>query len=150
MVTKSEIRDEIYNLIRDRLVSQVKSVTLINSSTITIKNYYNEWNTNRIKTTSDLPIMIIEPPKFINEQLTFKKGKYSGTITISIYSKQKEAALKFIDKVDTSLDAYRRTLKSFGIEYFNISNEYSGSAIRDTNCYFQSIKYDFEVITSRW
>lgn len=151
MVTKSQVRDNVYNSFRDRIVDQVSSVTLINSSVVTIKNTYSAYNEDKIKSSTDLPVLIIEYPTFLTNQDTVTKETYSGSVTISVYSTSREAAIKFMDKVDTAITSYRRELKAAGIEQIEIGNEDGDRAnLGSFNGYFQSITYTFKVKTTRW
>lgn len=152
MVSRNTARDVIWNLFYDRINGDVTSVTLINSNVITIQNMFNAWNSSQIKNKSDLPVIILEPPKFTSVQHTFKKSNYTGLITLYVNTTQKEAAIKFIDAINESIESYRTTLRyDHGFKFLDIDDEDDGNLdLGAFSGYYQLIRYKFEVILPRW
>lgn len=152
MVSRNTVRDTIWNLFYDKIKTDVTSVTLMSNKSVTVKNIFNAWNSSEIKVKSDFPFIILEPPKFTSVQHTFKTSKYTGLMTVTTNTTQKEAAIKLMDAIGESIESYRKTLRyDYGMKFLDIDDEDDGNLdMGPFSGYFQLIRYKFEVILPRW
>lgn len=131
-IAKSTRTSDIWNLFRNRLVADVTSVTLNDSSTSTIQRYSASFSQESFNSQSNFPIMIIEDPTLDDESKTFTKEQSNGEIIIEIYSTSSQAATKFVDAIFESIDTYKTTLADNKLqrvhgEIFDIDSIENGS-----------------------
>ena len=120
-VTKSTITQGVWKIFRDRLVDNVKTVSIsISPTTVTIQKYVATYNDRDFDSKSNLPILVIETPTFNTDFFTLGKTQANGEITLEIYTTQSESADKFLDAMIESIETYKTILASLGLHNIDI------------------------------
>ena len=130
MVTKSTIESDIFTLIYDRLESNVTSVTLTDSSTQTIQTRTSSFPDQLIDSKSDYPILVVNPLDLKWTDFTLTKKQVEGNFSIDIYTTKSESADRFRQAIIDSIETYRTTLKSNGMDFVNLSGTDTDEVIR--------------------
>lgn len=115
-ITKSEIIDGIWNTFIDRMIADVTSVTLVNSTVVTIQRYDSNYADKDFDTKSNFPILIVDTPSISVENFTFGASLLGGSISIDIYTTASESADKFLSKILDSVETYKSDLADLGIK----------------------------------
>jgi len=132
----STIIETVWEKFRDRLYSEVTSVTIDDkgipdSKTITIQSYTSTFPNTLLDKKSKYPILVVETPKITTEYHTMKKDKIPGTITVTIYTPNAPSADKFMSKIFSAIETYKHELNSSGIEGVKLIDSDSDSAQRE-------------------
>jgi len=115
-VSKSTRAEDIWKLFHDRLVSQVTSVTIAGSTTVTIQRVDSSYNDSDFGSKSNFPIITIETPIFEDTNLTLSKEKTTGKITVEVYTTQAESAEKFSSSILNAVETYKTILSDNGLK----------------------------------
>jgi len=122
-LTKATVSQACFTTIYDRMVANVTSVTLTDSSTSTIQTYTGAFPDKDIDTKSVYPICVINTPSFKWTDFTFTKKQVEGSFTVDIYTTKAESADLFLDAIIESIETYRATLKStYNMEWVNLES----------------------------
>ena len=116
MVSKATRLEEIWTLFHNRLVSQVTSVTITGSTTVTIQRVDSSYNDSDFSSKSNFPIIVLETPSFEDINMTLTKEKTRGNIVVEVYTTQAESAEKFSSKILDSIESYKKTLSDNGLK----------------------------------
>lgn len=120
-LAKATIVAGVYELIYDRMVADVTSVILSDSTTSTIQTYTGAFPDKEIDTKSKYPICVINSPELSWEEFTFTKKQVNGTFSVDIYTTKAETADLFIDVIIDSIETYRNTLgNTHGMIFVNL------------------------------
>jgi len=130
MVSKSTIETDIFSLIYNRLESNVTSVTNSDSSTQTIQTYTSSFPDKSIDSKSDYPILVVNPLDLKWTDFTLTRKQVEGSFTIDIYSTKSESADRFRQAIIESIETYRGTLKSNGMDFVNLDSTDTDEANR--------------------
>jgi len=114
-VTKSKIVETTWKNFYDRLKANVTSVSITGPTTVTIQTYASAYNEKMFETKSNFPILIVNMPELTDVANTFRDAISEGRIDIEISATQAEAADKFIDAINTSIQGYIDTFATYGI-----------------------------------
>jgi len=118
-IDKSEIISDVWTYFKDRLESEVTTVTLSDSSTQTIKTYSNTIPDKLANARSAYPILIVNSPEISWDEFTLTKKWAMGSITIDIFTTKHEASDLFADAIIDAIETYRSTLS--GLNLINVS-----------------------------
>ncbi len=110
-LSKATIIQKVWENIYDRLVDNVKTVSITGPLTITIQTYTNSFPDKSLDSKTNFPILIVNSPLIGWEKFTFRKKQCNGTFTVDIYTTQSESADKFLDAIIDSIETYRDDLK---------------------------------------
>ncbi len=148
-LSKSTVIAGVWELIYDRMVADVTTITLTDSSTPTIQTYTGAFPDKDIDDSSKYPILVVNSPNLSWEEFTLTKKQVNGTLTIDIYTKKSESADLFMDAIIESIETYRHTLgNTYKIVWVNLeSTDYDmvmreGIKIHMRSCTF-GFKYKF-------
>lgn len=117
-ISNSNIVDNIWKNFYDRISTDVTSVTLNNSSTVTVQLCTNSFPDNPITQKSNFPIIIIDVPKPDEENFTFGKNHLNGTVDVTVYGTGSEVVDKLCSKIFYSIAQYGDSLRTVGL--FNV------------------------------
>ena len=121
-VTKSSLIDNISKNFYDRLKANVTTVTLVDTSVITIQTYARAYNDTLLTSNSNYPVLIVDSPKISTERFTSGKSQVDGTIDIEIYSTSSEASDKFLSSIINSIETFRDDLLPTGLKNIQIQS----------------------------
>lgn len=127
-LSKGNILSGIFNIIYDRLISNVNSVVLSDGNTSTIKKYTGAFPESEVKDAGDgskelFPILVVNSPNLSWEPFTLTKKNVNGTFVIDIYTTKAESSDRFIETIINSLETYRDTLGNvYGITFVNLES----------------------------
>ena len=122
VVGKSSIIENVWKEFYDRVKSQITSVSITGSTTITVQNYVSSFPDQLVDSKSDYPILVIETPSVNVDSFTLGKDKFKGTINIEIYTNQSESADKFLSKIIDSIETYKYTLRGNGLSMVKLES----------------------------
>jgi len=115
-ITQSTLINSIWRNFRDRIVSQVTSVTLsISPGSQTIQTYASSYSDVTFGSKEDLPILVINSPRVPQKQITLSKTKVNGTIEIEVYATNSQAADKFLDAINNAIETYKHEFADLGL-----------------------------------
>lgn len=115
MVSKSSRISDIWNLFRSRILSEVKTVTLLNNTIVTVSRYSSAYSQEELSVSSNFPMIVIEPPRISDKSKTFSKEETTGTINIEVYGTSAEIADRFSDKILDTIETYKKILADNGL-----------------------------------
>lgn len=121
VISKSTLCSSIFETFYDTL-STVTSVTLSDSSTVTIQTYTSSFPDKDVVTKSDFPILVVNSPTLSWDDFTFTKKWADATITIDIFTTKSEAADKFIDAINDKIETSRKTYRDLGLNFVNLDS----------------------------
>jgi len=121
VVAKATIISNVFEEFYDLLNTNITSVIVTGSVTVKVQKYTNSFPDNSVTQKSDYPILITNSPEINWEEFTFSKTNVSGTIRIEIFATQLEAADKFLDLINNTIETNKRVLRIKGIEEIKLS-----------------------------
>ena len=130
-VEKSTAVENIWKEFFDRVKSQVTTVEITGSNTITVQNYVSSFPDQLIDSKTDYPILVVETPSLVGDSFTMTKDKIEGTISLSIYTNQGESADKFLSKIIDSIETYKYDLRGAGLSQVKLDSTDSDMVTRD-------------------
>ena len=147
-LTKSTVLKNAWTNVYDRMVSNVTSVTLTDSSTSTIQTYTNSFPDKKIDGKSNYPILVVNSPELSWEDFTLTKKQVNGTITIDVYTTKLESADLFLDAIIESIETYRNTLgNTYGMVWVNLeSTDYDQFMRGKMKIHMRSCTFGFKFI----
>jgi len=146
-LSKNNIIQTVFQNIFDRLESDVTSVNITGSTTVTIKTYTNSFPDKNIDAKGDYPILIVNSPDINWENFTIRKKWANGTFAVDILTTQREAGDKFIDAIMDSIETYRDDLKTVGMHFVNLENSSYDTFFRGGfKVHFRSASFSFKYI----
>jgi len=146
----STIIETIWQTFRDRLASEVTTVTIddkgvSNAKTVTIQSYMAAMSNTVLDSKSDYPIMVINSPSIESEYYTGKRDQMNCSITIDIYTTNAPSADKFMSKIYSSIETYKGSLNALGIQQVHVSDSDSDSAQRESfTAHVRSLTFTFK------
>lgn len=143
-ISKATILKDVWETIRDRMSSDVTSVTTDASVVFTIQTYTSSFPDSRVDDKSSYPILIVNPVSINWEPHTFTKKHAIGSVTVDIYATNSEATDMFLDAIIDSLETYRTTLAGLGVEFFDLDSTDSDNVIRQAfKVHVRSVTFSF-------
>lgn len=148
-ILKSTIIQTVFENFYDILLS-VTSVTLADSSTVTIQTYTSSFPDKEVDTKSVYPIMVINSPNINWSDFTLTKKWVNGTISIDIFTTKAEAADKLMDSIIDNIETNRDDLKALGLMYINLESTSGDEFIRSKmKIHLKSCRFSFKYIFTK-
>ncbi len=142
-ITKATLVSTIWKNFRDRIVDQVKNVTLsISPGSQTVQTYASSYSDVDFSSKSNFPILVIESPKVPQEQFTQTRTQVNGTIDLEVYATNSQAADKFLDAINDAIETYKKEFADLGLRMLELD---------DTDSDFISHgKINVHIRTTKW
>lgn len=150
-ISSDKIKQEVWTLFRNLIVTNVTSVTIKGSAgadtkTITIQNYSQSFPDELFDSKTNYPMCLINSPDFNSNPITYRDRELEGTIDFEIYTNQSESADKFIDKINDTIITNESTLNTGGIQELEISSTDSNHYNRgNINVHVRQVTWRFKV-----
>jgi len=122
-ITKNTLVSSVWKNFRDRIVSQVNSVSLsISPGSQTVQTYASSYSDVNFSSKDNFPIIVIESPRIPQEQFTFGKTQVNGTIILEVYATNSQAADKFLDAINEAIESYKHEFSDLGIHMLEVDD----------------------------
>lgn len=122
-ISKSTIVSSIWRNFRDRIVSQVTTITMsVSPGSQTIQTYASSYSDIDFTSKSNLPIIVINSPRVPTEQFTFGKTQVNATIEIEVFCTNSQAADKFLDAINYAIETYKHEFADLGIQMLDLDD----------------------------
>lgn len=149
-LTKATVSQAVFENVYDRLLANVNSITLSDSTTSTIKTYTSAFPDSEIDDTSKYPILVVNSPDISWEDFTLSKKQVNGTFIVDIYTFKSESADRFIDAIINSLETYRKELRDYGMVFVNLDSTGYDQVMRGkVKIHIKSCTFSFKYIFTK-
>ncbi len=117
MVSEENSFNEVTNLFYDRIKNNLISVTLDNSTVVTIQNVTFAWPESEKVTKTDFPFIIIsnEDANDTEEDIQYEYEEVTNTLTIYAASTNTEALSRILGKIYDLIKTNKETFREQGI-----------------------------------
>jgi hypothetical protein len=137
-VDSTKLKESIWNLFRNLIVSNVTSVSIkgsggANTKTVTIKNYSQAFPDTLFDNESNYTMIVINSPEIKFTQVTYRNRELDGTIEFEVFANQSEATDKISDLINSTLMTSETSLMTSGLKELQLdstdSNHYDRNKI---------------------
>lgn len=149
-ISQATILSDIWKNFFNRLKTDVTSVTITGSTTVTIQTYTSNFPDKAIDDKTAYPILIVDTPKISTSPLTASKSITEGTIMVDIYTNQRESAEKFLSLIIDSIETYKGDLSAVGIRDIEIADNDNDMVERgEIKIHNMSVTFSFKYYYSK-
>ena len=149
-ISKSSLVSAIWQNFYDTIESGVTTITLADTSEVTIQTYTSSFPDTIATTKSSYPILVVESPNGSWEHRSFGKMVYVGTINIEVYATKSEAGEKFLDDIINTVETKKFDFAVLGLkQVFLEGTDYVSDMIGDIKVHTHSATFKFEYTFSR-
>ena len=145
-LTKSTVLKNAWTNIYDRMVANVKTVTLTDTATSTVVTYTGSFPDKELDTKASYPILVVNPPEVLWDEFTLTRKEVTGNITIDIFTTKQESADSFLDAIINSIETYRDTLKdTYLMDWVNLEGtDYANNIRGKMKVHMRSCTFGFK------
>jgi len=85
-----------------------------------VQTYTSQYSDVTFNSRSNYPIIVVQTPTFSHEYFSLGSSVAEGTIDISIYTTNAQAADRFLDAINNSIETYKDDLREVGLRFVDL------------------------------